>query len=334
MNGSCLLEHVGNTVTHPVNEYGDHFEAAKKRCKCWFCPECCEVMGYNLRKRLFPILASFSYLLLVTLTVDPSLFTDPKSAYLYIMQRRCIARTIQDLFRWGHLRSRRYFCVIEWHKKTGYIHLHVLLDSSYIPIADLERSWGKHRPAGAGPHIAGRPLFGYVYISKREFEGGPAHAARYVTKYLTKTPEHGFPDWVLQMKGKRIRRYSASRGFWGTTTKRQPESSVEHERQEHTYAERVQACGSSVNVFEIRESVDRGTGEIRITRTWAGELQVDANEVFKRLFDPGEPRRSCRTLLALSLPHVQKIISIAAGHDAAWIRGGQAHNDPSRDMSI
>ncbi len=36
----------------------------------------------------------------------------------------------------------------------------------------------------------------------------------YASKYLTKYPENGFPDWVMDATY-RIRRYSTSRGFWG-----------------------------------------------------------------------------------------------------------------------
>jgi len=329
VSGSVLLEHAGNSVTHPVNEYGDRFEVAKRRCKCAFCPDCARIMGYNLRKKLFPILETFSGLLLLTFTVDPALFPDPQTAYLYMRDRRCIARTIRDLFRKHYLSTRRYFYVVEWQKETEQAHFHVLVDARFIPWDELLRSWAKHRPKDAGPVIGNHPAFGTALISKPCFRGGPAHAARYVTKYLTKTPEHGFPEWVLQLgEETRIRRYSTSKGFWGNPPKMPSEPEKKREAKPRTYAERIEACGSSVNVFEIRESVDKETGEIQITRTWAGELRADANKVLERLFDPGDPRRSRRTLLALSVPHIQRIISIAAGHDAAWIRGG-----PSRQKS-
>ena len=327
MSGSLLLEHVGNTVTHPVNEYGDRFEVAKKRCKCAFCPECSKIMGYNLRKKLFPILETFSGLIMLTFTVDPTLFPNPRTAYLYMREKRCIAKTLRDLFRWGHLCSRRYFCVVEWQKDTEQAHFHVLVDAQFIPWGELLRSWSKHRPESAGPVVGDRPTFGTVHFKKDPF-AGPAHAARYVTKYLTKTPEHGFPEWVLKLgEETRIRRYSGSRRLFGNPPKKHDQAGKKRESKPRTYAERIQACGSSMNVFEIRESVDRETGEIQTTRTWAGELQADANRVLERLFDPGEPRRSRRSLLALSLPHVQRIISIAAGHDTAWIRGGPSRHE-------
>jgi hypothetical protein len=269
---------------------------------------------------------TFSGLLLATLTVDPTLFPDPKSAYLYIRERRCIARAVQDLSRWGYLKSRRYFYVVEWQKKTEQVHFHVLLDAWFIPFDRLLQSWSKHRPKGAGPVVGDRPAFGTVLISVPHFKGGPAHAARYVTKYLTKIPEHGFPQWVLRMgEDTRIRRYSASRGFWGTVSERRDEASIERKCEPKTYAERIQACGSSVNVFEVRETVDRETGEIQVKRQWVGELLADANTVMENLFDPGEPRRSRRSLLAHSVSEAHRIVSAAVGHEAVWIRGGPAY---------
>jgi hypothetical protein len=326
MTTDLLLEHVGNTVTEVVNEYGDHFEVAKHRCKCWFCPDCCSIMGHSLRKKLFPILETFSGLLLVTFTVDPTLFPDAQSAYLYMREHRCIAKTIQDLFRRGYLCSRRYFYAVEWQRNTEQAHFHVLVDARFIPWSELLSSWSKHRPECAGPVIGDRPAFGTVLISVPHFEGGPAHAARYVTKYLTKIPEHGFPEWVLRLgKDTRIRRYSASRGFWESVPKRLTESPKKRQCEARTYAERVQTCGSSVNVFEVKEAVNRETGEILIKRQWVGELLANASIVMENLFDPGEPRRSRRSLLARSIGQAHRIINAAIGHEAVWIRGGPAY---------
>lgn len=130
---SYLLEHLHNTVTLPGNEHGARFEVSKCNCRCWFCPECCLSEGYKLRGRLIPILESFHGLIMVTLTVDPELFPDPKTAYLYMLDKRCIGVTTQDLFRWNHLITRRFFCVVEWQKKTEQAHFHILYDSTFIP---------------------------------------------------------------------------------------------------------------------------------------------------------------------------------------------------------
>lgn len=317
---SLLLETKAYTVTSPASDAG--FEVAKHRCRCWFCHDCCRILGTNLRKQLEPILETFNGLLMVTFTVDPSLFIDAAEAYFYMRDRRCIARTIQDLDRGGYLHSRRYFYVVEWQKHTQQAHFHVLLDASFIPWQFLLDSWSKHRPETAGPVVPGRPAFGTVLVSKPRFSGGAAHAARYVTKYLTKTPEHGFPDWVLRMgMYTRIRRYSASRGFWGEKTI-PSERGRPRDIERRSYRQRLERCGTSVDLYEFREVVDRSTGEIETRRRWIGELAVPALQLFERLHDSGDVRRSRRSLIAATSAAAVQSIEQAVGYKVRWIAGG------------
>lgn len=323
VSDSLLLETKAYSVTGPAGDAG--FEVAKHRCRCWFCPDCCRILGANLRKRLEPILETFGGLLMVTFTVDPSLFIDAAQAYFYMRDRRCIARTIQDLDRGGYLHSRRYFYVVEWQKHTQQAHFHVLLDASFIPWQFLLDSWSKHRPETAGPVVSGRPAFGTVLISKPRFSGGAAHAARYVTKYLTKTPEYGFPKWVLQMgMYTRIRRYSTSRGFWGEkTVPSEPGTPRDIERR--SYRQRLDQCGSSVDLYEIREVVDTSTGEIEKKPRWIGELAVPAQQLFERLHDSRDVRPSRRSLTATTSADAVQSIERAVGYKVRWIAGGPPH---------
>jgi hypothetical protein len=330
----ALLEHNHNTVTGGVGGFGGGFEVAKCRCRCWFCPECCRVMGYELRMRLIPVLETFSGLLMVTLTVDPSLFSDPESAYSYMRERRCIGRTVQDLLRWGHLRSRRYFYVVEWQKRTEQAHFHVLLDAEFVPWGELLRSWSKHRPPNAGAVVGDRPGFGTVLISMPQFGGGPVHAARYATKYLTKVPQQGFPEWVVYSgRDSRIRRYSTSRGFWGSVSKRQNKGGKTRERDRKTYAERMSSCGRTVNVFEVHEVADRDTGEVSVTREWRGQIQAEANLVILGLSNPGNLLRGRCRLGARSLDEAHRAIDGVMGYETPWIRGGNGRLTKGEESS-
>jgi hypothetical protein len=279
-------------------------------------------MGLKLRQRLNPILATFESLMLVTLTVDPTLFATPKDAYFYIRERRCIARTIQDLWRRGVLHSRRYFYVVEWQKNTEQAHFHILLDASFVPWSFLLASWDKHRPQTAGPVAGGRPAFGTVLISVPKFGGGSAHAANYVTKYLTKIPEHGFPAWVLDLGAEtRVRRYSASRGFWGEESE---PGTGETEREVHpvTYRKRIGGCGDSVDLFEVREKCDHETGEIVATRAWIGEIVADSVRVLAALDDGEPPGRSRRSIQAATFRAAVEQVAAASGRPVEWRRGG------------
>jgi len=320
---SYLLEYLHNSVTNPGNEHGAYFEVSKCRCQSWFCPDCCQVMGYNLRAKLIPVLRTFDGLIMVTLTVDPLLFHDPKTAYIYIQDRRCLSRTTQDLDRGGYVFTRRYFYVVEWQKDTEQAHFHVLLDSQFIPVHALNASWSKHRPHTAGPVLANRPDFGFCFCSVPNFEGGFEHAARYATKYLIKAPEHGFPNWVLDMgSDRRIRRFSASRGLWGHPTKqyvKDPDLKP-IPRPKRSYHQKLEICGQGVNIIEVTEIINPQTGEIAPKRSWVGRLNVPANEVIPKLFDPGNPNRSRRSLLATSPTHAKQIIEKAANKPTDWVQ--------------
>lgn len=318
---SNLLEQLHNTVTTPDGPLLTGYSLKKCRCNIWFCPDCCKVMGYKLRGRLIPILETFDGLLMASLTIDPELFpNDPKAAYLYVMENRCISVTVQDLHRWNHLKTRRYFYVVEWQKNTEMAHFHALLDSQYVPFDDLLHSWSKHRPEEAGPVIGNRPAFGTVLFSAPKF-ANPLHAARYATKYLIKTPEHGFPAWVWGMGGdKRIRRVSTSRGFWGTHSQRSNNPEKKRENPKLTYAEKLQKCGQAINVFNHTQVIDPQTKEVKLSSRWIGSLAVQSNKVLPKLYDPGNPNRDSRILLARNIGQVQKIVNAASGKQVQWSR--------------
>jgi hypothetical protein len=279
----------------------------------------------ELRLRLQPVLETFTGMMMVTLTVDPTLFETPRDAYEYMRERRCVARTIRDLYRWGYLHSQRYFYAVEWQKETQQAHFHVLLDASYVPFSRLLESWSKHRPPGAGDVFGDRPAFGTVFISVSKFEGGAVHAARYVTKYLIKPPEYGFPPWVMQLGAEtRVRRYSTSRGFWGEETERSV-ALEEREMKHRSYGERVESCGSTMDIFESRTQVDGSTGEVRFEPAWVGEIAVPA-KVLRRLHEKrGEEasERACE-IPATDLAGLVSEIENVLGRPIEWVRGGPA----------
>ncbi len=315
-----LLEQFHYTVTKPVNEHGARYEIAKCKCDCWFCSECCVSKGYKLRARLIPRLETFNGLLMVSLTIDPLLFPDPKTAYLYTMEKRCISVTTQDLHRGNYLITRRYFYVVEWQKQTEQAHFHILFDSSYIPFEALLKSWSKHRPETAGSIIRNRPAFGTVNFSAPKF-ANPLHAARYATKYLIKVPENGFPEWILEMgKDKRIRRYSTSRGFWNEPQKIRSEPKTTRKNRRLTYTDRISKCGDSIHLFEMENCIDKKTGEINPKPVWIGTLNATCSETIEQLFDPGNPDRKRRSLMAQSQKKVLETLKNITGRDIEWIR--------------
>jgi hypothetical protein len=119
---------------------------------------------------------------------------------------------VRSLVKTGHLSSGRYFVVLEF-QASGMPHWHLLLESSFVPIERIRHVWDLNRPKTVGPASPGRPGFGFVWVSKANFES-MEHAANYVTKYCLKQPEKGYPDWVLDFVG-RVPKYATSRKFWG-----------------------------------------------------------------------------------------------------------------------
>lgn len=205
-------EELGETV-------GTAYVVRACRCRRWFCEGCGPRRGYELRKQLSARLLKFRSVFGITLTVDGELFQSPEAAWLYFSKGGLIGRFVRDLDRRGHLHSKAYFWVVEFQKDTQQPHWHLLLDSSGIPYGEIVEIYSRYRPSDATPlaepitaeNYKGRaPGFGSVYFSP---PADPLRAAGYVTKYLTKFPKHGFPDWVLDRTG-RVPRFNHSRGFF------------------------------------------------------------------------------------------------------------------------
>lgn len=270
-----LLEQSQNVVIGEGEEPEHYFELSPCGCDCWYCSDCCTRKGYNLRVLLVPVLETFRALMMITLTIDPDLFPSPKEAYLYVKKKRCISRLMRELDKAGHLHSRRYFYVLEFQERTEQAHFHVLTDASYIPKGAIDTAWSRFRPRWAAPVAANRPAFGMTRFSMPTFEGGALHAARYATKYLVKTPAYGFPSWVLGMgRENRVPRYQTSHGFWGREPQEVNPNPKKRKQNPRTYADRLDDCATTSNVFESMEFVDEETGEVLRQRLWRARLNL------------------------------------------------------------
>ncbi|MBS0211018.1 MAG: hypothetical protein JSS27_18900 [Planctomycetes bacterium] len=238
-------------------------------CNCHFCETCGTRMGWRLRMKLDRRADRFHSPYMVTLTVDPKNFSSPQDAFDYVRKHRCIWWLVNELHHRGYLQARDYFCVLEWQKDTEMPHWHLMLDARYIPKTVLDDLWQANRPQGLPPKEANRPGFGMVRYSRKPFQDHH-HLVNYLTKYLIKFPEHGFPNWVLDYEGQ-IHRYTTSRGFFveenqeeepgpddpgpggmpsGSDSFNDPASS----RRRRTPRERIAACTSKCNVIFQDES--------------------------------------------------------------------------------
>jgi hypothetical protein len=183
---------------------------------------------------------------------------------------------MQHLDRGGHLHSRRYIYVLEFQHRTEQAHFHVLIDATRVPKSDIDVAWSKLRPKTAGPVADNRPEFGMTRFSAPKFEGGALHAARYVTKYLVKSPPQGWPSWVMAMGGtKRVPRFQTSRGFWNRPRVVSEPSGQTRNLTPRSYGERVAECGTTTNIFATTERIDHQTGDVTQGRVWRARLDVE-----------------------------------------------------------
>ncbi len=189
----------------------EHYELRACGCRSWFCPNCCRTLGMGLRKRVVKAVEKWQSVMMFTLTFDPELFEGPEECYRYARKKRVVAILIRRLAEKGFLHSKQYFAVWEYHK-SGWPHIHLLVDASFVPFETVCEIWNRNRPKEAGAVKEGRPGFGGVRFSAPKFSS-KAHAANYATKYLIKAPEEGWPEWVMWFEGQ-IHRYSTSRGFF------------------------------------------------------------------------------------------------------------------------
>ncbi|MEL6109164.1 MAG: hypothetical protein AAFU85_24415 [Planctomycetota bacterium] len=270
-----------NEFVTDVVDVSDEYRVSGCSCRSRFCPACATARGYALRRRVLAHgkIRSFGHLQMWTLTIDPDLFDSPHEAYEYCRDKRVISVLVRKLRRRGVLLSPHYFCAVEWQKDTEMVHFHLLVNSKFIPFGTVCEIWNAFRPAAAGPVTGDRPGFGSVRFSVKRFCDA-SHAINYATKYVVKTPEHGWPEWVLESR-RNIPRYQTSRDFFDdgkpqstcwdeneplltidpetgeavTVDSTDEESGEDVEEERATIRERVAACRSKAVVVRVRETL-------------------------------------------------------------------------------
>jgi hypothetical protein len=289
---SSYLEQDGNSVTEP--SCGECFEVRSVGCRSWFCPHCCLPLGLALQRRLSRELRRFRGLMMLTFTVDPELFESPQAAFAYVTTKRCVAVAIQRLDRWGLLHSRDFFAVVEW-QANGWPHWHVLVNASRVPFERLCEAWNRNWRSWRERVAMGRPGFGSVRFSVPRL-GDAGKAASYVTAYLTKVPERGYPQWVRDGETRKVRRFSTSRGFWTETADDDEAEALsettsdggdddgqdeedEQQQTRRTIEQQLAECGKACVVLRLRVMVDEQTGEVVERREFVKWFPMPLSEV-------------------------------------------------------
>lgn len=247
-SGSAFyLNQKGNTVTQTQKT-----SVCAASCKCVFCERCAPKLGLQLREKLRVVFAMMQHVQMWTLTIDRNNFDSPKEAWEFVNEQRLIARLVRDLRKAGLLLGRHYVCVLECHK-DGWPHWHLVLNAKFIEKGVFQKLWNR---LGTGDQ---NKNFGFTAFTKGRSPGRKGkfasahHAACYITKYLTKNPEQGWPEWVLEHSG-RVRRFTTSRLIFkelGHVPEQQNEGKGRGEyKRTKSIKLRMKQCGEGYRVFK------------------------------------------------------------------------------------
>ncbi len=165
---------------------------ARLSCKGWSCPICGPKKAYRLRKGITRIAVERNLCRLLTLTLDPKTCT-PEESIQYLLE---VWRKFRVYLIRKYGRSITFIAIREL-QKSGYAHLHILIDR-YVEWQWIQETW---QALGGGK---------FVNIKRIDLH----RIAAYLTKYLTK-------DLILAPFKPRTRRYSTSRDIrlFGKTEK-------------------------------------------------------------------------------------------------------------------
>ncbi|MDD4357904.1 MAG: hypothetical protein PHN98_11720 [Smithellaceae bacterium] len=257
-------------------------------CKCRFCPECAKSLGYDLRERLLNVSHALNGIVLLTLTVDRNGtttgkgFSSPAEAHDYVSgDNKFIARLMR------YLSIDKWLWVLEFQADNGdgWPHWHLLVDVSEhggrLPKNLLQRTWYLWRDKWK---IGGLDV---EQVSMKDSR----HRINFLTKYLVKQPERGWPVWVLERE--RIRLTGGSRAIGRLVAKKPPSpknedsSKPEKKRQARKIIDRISECG--LKTIFLSQDLDESTGECKAKFHKALPGSISAIEqVLKRPDSPAE----------------------------------------------
>ena len=248
-----------------------------RHCRCRTCGECGKTYGGKVRQRLLAQAGEWKMPLMLSLTVDRNdaktgrgyCFASPKDAHQYVTAGRYIAQLMR------RLGVKRWVWVLEFQMETGdgWPHWHVLLDLGDLPTRrlDFKQAWHLWRDTWkiGGLDFSTRFL--------RDGRGDAQHAILYITKYLTKHPQDGYPEWVLH-HAKMVRFVGACKlvgPLVGNAGSAADTGEDGDEREHRPLLERMAECGQSCDLWA--EVVDPETGEV--AHRWAGSIPLPRHEV-------------------------------------------------------
>jgi hypothetical protein len=293
-------------------------------CQVRTCPACGSKMGWAVRQRLLERQAFWRRPGLLTLSIDRRCFAGAREAWERVTGERAVAELMRSLG------VKRWMWVLEFQQKTGegWPHWHVLVDLADLPRhrIDLKRAWEIWRKRWN--------LGGLDLTEKSAKLSNPEHAIFYLTKYLTKKPEGGFPQWVLESHSVRFLGGCRELGPLVSTPcaieKRNP---IKPNQSDKTYPprrshlERISSCGTTSKVWA--EDVDPSSGEV--SRSFLGTLPAEParlGEMFVRQSVTGAAERRSE----LDLPVLP--VNVVGEDGRAWVEFEMSGAPNARDVRL
>lgn len=253
---TARLESKGNKVTNEGQRVHLRTVVCDHKCNVRTCPCCGKKMGWAVRQRMLQKAAFWRSPAVLTLTMDRKRRSSPVEAHRAVTEGKFIWRLMRAL------RIKRWLWVLEYQQRTGdgWPHWHLLIDLADVPggALNLRKAWDLWRDKWG---MGGLDL----EVRKDDFESAQ-HAVFYITKYLTKQPEGGYPVWVL--KSQRAIRFVQGCRALGPLVSESREREEEPEPEEEDepkkkprkpLLDRMSACRITSKAFAV--SADAETGE-------------------------------------------------------------------------
>ncbi|MEM1210766.1 MAG: hypothetical protein AAGI68_00560 [Planctomycetota bacterium] len=215
---------------------------------------------------------------LFTLTIDRQNFSGPIDAFLVVTSEGYIRRLMRLL----EVDAWAWTLELQMNSGDGWPHWHIVLNLPRGGL-DLPRAWRLWRDKW---ELGGLDL-------QRKRTNDARHAMLYATKYLTKYPEAGFPEWVLTFD-RRIRWVSCCRSVGRLVADQEPtaesskvtaDQAESLPRQHRSLAVRMADCGQTVDFMREYDSGDE------TSREFFGRMPLDVFEAAGRGSLEFQPRK-------------------------------------------
>jgi hypothetical protein len=258
------LERIKVTFDHQQQEE-PFYKIHKSKCKSWLCPKCRVGKGLALKESLMNKAYLFKEPRLYTITINREWFKNPGEAYRYVMEKKFIARLLTK-----EMKVKCWIWILEAQEENGdgWPHWHILIDVADLPAKwynrttkesqctkpENPRGWRKYNnffDLNKVHRLLRKWKIGeqcYLSEKKSSFKS-PKHAIDYIVKYLIKTPERFFPQWMLYYTGLRFYNPSKTLGSMSAEPRKEKPRDQEEEKPEEKVREarppidRISECG-------------------------------------------------------------------------------------------